>query len=174
MPRLKPLDEGFALAPTELAFASQAFGLAWTRICHEFVGRRDATHAARDLLARAVLSHIRQPLGEPEVVALRAIRTYRAILPVAALDRELRRKVGDPDHNVRACRETAVLLRHSRALIDWISAHQREIRVSSPLRLRSTRTGITLRVRTHPAIITFLHVAGALPSVKNPILAECL
>ena len=123
-----PVDEDFALAPTELAFASQAFRLAWTRISHEFVGRPDATHAARDLLARAVLSHIRQPLGEPEVVALQALRTYRAILPVAAPDRDLRRKVGDPDLNVRTCRQSAVPLRQSRALIDWIIAHQREIR----------------------------------------------
>jgi hypothetical protein len=121
MPRLKPLDEGFALAPTKLAFASQAFRVAWTRICHEFVARPDATHAARDLLARAVLSHIRQPLGEPEVVALQALRTYKAILPVAAPNRDLRRKVGDPDLNVRG---TAVLLRQLRALIDWIIARQ--------------------------------------------------
>src|SRR5215831_19182206 len=101
----------------EHEFAAQAFRVAWTRICNEFVARPGATHAARDLLARAVLSYIRQPLGEPEVGALQALRTYRAILPVAA-PRDLRGKVGDPD------RATAVLLRQSRAPIDWIIAHQ--------------------------------------------------
>jgi len=109
------------LPPPELALASHAFTLAWTRIAYEFAGRRDATHAARDLLARAVLSHIRQPSGEPEVVASRALRTFRDILPVVACNRDLRRKVrGSPysDPSVRACQDAADLLVHSRALID--------------------------------------------------------
>jgi len=103
---LRPPDENLSLTPAELAFASLAFRLAWSRIACEFVERRDLTDAARDLLARAVLSNIKQPLGEPEVVASRALRPFREILPVAALDRDQRDKVPDPGLNARACRDS--------------------------------------------------------------------
>ena len=125
---LRPPDENLSLKSAELAFASLAFRLAWSRIACEFVERRDLTDAARDHLARAVLSNIKQPLGEPEVVASRALRPFREILPVAALNRDLRDEAPDPDLNVRACRETAVLVRQSRTLIDGIIARQRETR----------------------------------------------
>ena len=125
---LRPPDENLSLTPAELAFAVLAFSLAWSRIACEFVERRDLTDAARDLLARAVLSNIKQPLGEPEVVASRALRPFREILPVAALDRDQRDKVPDPGLNARACRETAILVRQSRTLIDGIIARQRETR----------------------------------------------
>jgi len=118
----KPLHKDFILPPPALKFACHAFTLAWTRIAFDFAGRPDATHAARDLLARSVLSHIGRPLGEPEVVASRALRTFRDILPV-------RRKVSKPpysDPNLRACQETRVLLQHSRATIDGIIARKRE------------------------------------------------
>lgn len=114
-PRTKPLaDNDLNLAPPELAFASHAFRLAWTRIDYEYVARPHAAHAARDLLARAVLSHIRHPLGEPEVIASRALRTFRDILTVAALHRDLRRESHggrNSDPSVLACQEAAVLLR---------------------------------------------------------------
>jgi len=131
MPR-STLVEDLDLVPLELAFASHAFTLAWTRIVCEFVGRPDATHAARDLLARAVLSHITQPLGEPEVIASRALRTFRDILPATALDRDLPRKSRSlrySDPNLRASQEAADLLVQSRALIDEIIARQEETRV---------------------------------------------
>jgi hypothetical protein len=128
MPSLKPPGEDLSLAPAELAFASHAFRLAWTRIASKFMERPDVTQAARDLLARAVLSHIGQRLGEPEVVALRALRTFGDILPVAAPDRDLRHGVPGRDPNVRACWETAVFLEESRAIIDGIIARQRETR----------------------------------------------
>ena len=120
--------ENLSLTPAELAFTVLAFSLAWSRIAYEFVERRDLTDAARDLLGRAVLRNIQQLLGEPEVVASRALRLFRDILPVAALDRDQRDKVLDPNLNARACRETAVLVRRSRTLIDGIIARQRETR----------------------------------------------
>jgi len=125
------LDENLTLAPAELAFASHAFRLAWAHISNEFVGRPDKIRAAGDLLARAVLSHIKQPLGEPEVVASLALCTFGDILPVAAPDRDPRRQVRDSpysDPSVRTCQEAAVLLRQSRALIEGIIARQRETR----------------------------------------------
>jgi hypothetical protein len=127
--RTKPLAEkDLSLAPPELAFASHAFKLAWTKIDYEYVARPDAAHAARDLLARAVLSHIRHPLGEPEVIASRALRTFRDILPIPTLHRDLQREsrgARDLDPSVLACQEAAVLLWQSRTLIDGIIARQR-------------------------------------------------
>jgi hypothetical protein len=62
------------------------------------------------------------------VVASRALQTFNDILPVAVDDPALRHKIPGPDLNVRACRETAVLLRESRAIIDGIIARQQETR----------------------------------------------
>jgi len=127
MPCPKLLDDDLTLAPAELAFASQAFRLAWMRVACEFIAPNVA-HAARDLLARTVLEHINHPLGEPEVLAFRALSNFRNTLPAAALARDLRPKRRDPDLNVRACRETADLVWQSRVLIDGIVERQRETR----------------------------------------------
>ena len=74
MPREELIHKGFCLDPDAIEFTRRAFDLAWIRLTSKLAGQPDIAPVAHDALGKAILHQVATPLGEPDVLAARALR----------------------------------------------------------------------------------------------------